>query len=51
MVTDRLFSVTLGTEVGSDSRCRDMFASLPGKIKKTVNVELDCYCSRKVLME
>ena len=30
------------------SGCRALLSELPGRIKKTVNVELDTFCSSKV---
>ena len=38
----------MGAGGGSVTGCRALLAELPGRIKKTVNVELDTFCSAKV---
>ena len=41
-------SVSMGASGGSVAGCRALLSELPGRIKKTVNVELDTFCSAKV---
>ena len=41
-------SVSMGASGGTVAGCRAILAELPGRIKKTVNIELESFCSRKV---
>jgi len=42
-----LAAISMGASGGTVAGCRAILAELPGRIKKTVNIELESFCSRK----